>query len=94
MRLLLRPQTHKGKAISAPKNHLNEQNVKIDGLGDSPIDLPLLEIADKEIVLHTINGPHPQLIEKIISRRLLLVPEPHKNGWSASIRELLLAEES
>ena len=44
---LLGKGSHKGRAVVELKKYLSNPDVKIIALGDSPNDLPLLNIADK-----------------------------------------------
>ncbi len=88
---LLGRNSHKGKAVSALKKFLNKSGSSIIALGDSPNDLPLLEIADQAIVVPGVNGPNQSLINDLMRNNInyILAPAPHAKGWSFSIRKLL-----
>ena len=58
---LLGPDISKGKALATLKRHLGAEQVKVLALGDSPNDLPLLEVADIAVVVPGPDGPHPAL---------------------------------
>ena len=58
---LLGPGISKGKALATLKRHLGAEHVKVLALGDSPNDLPLLEVADIAVVVPGPDGPHSAL---------------------------------
>ena len=80
MRHLLSKRSHKGQAVLELKKHLNLPDIQVIALGDSPNDLPLLEVADWSIVVPSEKGPNPQLKEGIDSGKFLLAPAPHSEG--------------
>ena len=79
----------KGRALEALKQHQGCSDVQILGLGDSPNDLPLLEVADIAVVVPGVKGPHPMLIEGIADGRFQLARAPHGSGWAESVQRLL-----
>ena len=79
----------KGRALEALKQHQGCSDVQILGLGDSPNDLPLLEVADIAVVVPGVKGPHPTLIEGIADGRFQLARAPHGSGWAESVQRLL-----
>ena len=79
----------KGRALEALKQHQGCSDVQILGLGDSPNDLPLLEVADIAVVVPGVKGPHPKLIEGIADGRFQLARAPHGIGWAESVQRLL-----
>ncbi|AII41867.1 hypothetical protein KR100_00390 [Synechococcus sp. KORDI-100] len=79
----------KGRALEALKQHQGCSDVQILGLGDSPNDLPLLEVADIAVVVPGVKGPHPTLIEGIDDGRFQLARAPHGSGWAESVQRLL-----
>ena len=62
---------------------------KVLALGDSPNDLPLLEVADIAVVVHGSDGPHPELCSGIAAGRFQLAAAPHANGWDEAVRRIL-----
>ncbi len=88
---LLSKGSHKGKAVLTLKKFLSSPDIKIFALGDSPNDIPLLEVADKSIVIPGINGPNPNLIKGIENGSYELAPSPHASGWAASIKNHFFA---
>lgn len=86
---LLAKGSHKGKAVIRLKEFLNQPDAKIIALGDSQNDLPLLEIADKPIVVPGKEGPNPFLREGISSGKFSLAPAPHSAGWSLAVRKII-----
>ncbi len=79
----------KGRALDALKQHQNCRDVQVLGLGDSPNDLPLLDVADVAVVVPGVKGPHPRLIEGIEAGRFQLAQAPHGQGWAEAVRRLL-----
>ncbi len=86
---LLAKGSHKGRAVVKLKRFLNQPDAKIIALGDSQNDLPLLEIADKAIVVPSKSGPNPFLKHGIETGNFALAPAPHSEGWSLAIRDLI-----
>ena len=86
---LLGKGSHKGKAVIELKKFLNKPEAKIIALGDSHNDLPLLEVADRAIVVPGKNGPNLTLKEGINNGDFLLAPEPHSKGWSLAVRDVI-----
>ena len=86
---LLGPDISKGKALATLKRHLGAEQVQVLALGDSPNDLPLLEVADIAVVVPGPNGPHPELRSGIAAGRFQLAAAPHANGWDEAVRRIL-----
>ena len=86
---LLSNTSHKGEAVSKLKEHLQNQNVKIIALGDSPNDLPLLEYADISIVIPGKNGPNKYLQNGIDNGSFRLANAPHAEGWANSVQDII-----
>ncbi len=82
-------KSDKGKAVLVLKKFLNQQNVKVIALGDSPNDLPLLDIADMAIVIPGKEGPNKFFSQYIRSGRFILAPEPNAYGWSKSLESVV-----
>tara|TARA_Y100001968_G_C19408366_1_gene744977 strand:+ start:62 stop:862 length:801 start_codon:yes stop_codon:yes gene_type:complete len=82
---LLSVESHKGKAVQALKNHIDKPNLFVIALGDSQNDLPLLEAADKAIVVPGKNGPNKYLEPGIKNGDFILAPAPHAEGWSLAV---------
>ncbi|QQE65240.1 haloacid dehalogenase [Leptolyngbya sp. BL0902] len=51
------------------------------GLGNSPNDIPMLEVVDQPIILPGVSGPHPQLAE----RGWPVAPSPAPTGWAEAV---------
>ena len=79
----------KGNALAALKQRLGEPDVKVLALGDSPNDLPLLEVADLAVVVPGVDGPHPQLSAGVQSGRFELARAAHAEGWAEAVVRLL-----
>ncbi len=79
----------KGQAVLKLKSYMNNSNVIVIALGDSPNDLPLLNIADRAIVVPSSCGPNNVFLEGIKSGQLYLAPEPHGSGWAKAVRSSL-----
>ena len=79
----------KGQALAALKQQQNQPNVKVLALGDSPNDLPLLNVADIAVVVPGRNGPHPDLAAGVTDGRFQLAGAPHGDGWAEAVRRLL-----
>ena len=79
----------KGRALAALKQQQDQPEVKVLALGDSPNDLPLLEVADIAVVVPGSNGPHPDLVAGIADGRFQLAQAPHGDGWAEAVRRLL-----
>ncbi len=86
---LLGEGSHKGRAVIELKKFLKKPNAKVIALGDSQNDLPLLEIADKAIVIPSEMGPNPYLKEGIAKGDFILAPAPHSEGWALAVRDLI-----
>ncbi len=86
---LVSKHTDKGRALLELKQFLSNPTVITIGLGDSPNDLPLLDISDISIVVPGKNGPHPEMLTGIQERRYILAPASHSLGWSLAIRSCL-----
>ena len=86
---LLGPDISKGKALASLKRHLGAPQVKILALGDSPNDLPLLDVADVAVVVPGSDGPHPELCAGISAGRFQLAGAPHAFGWNEAVRRIL-----
>ncbi len=86
---LLSIESHKGKAVIALKKHLDKMDSIVIALGDSQNDLPLLEVADKAIVVPGINGPNKYLESGIIKGDFTLAPAPHAEGWSLAVSKAI-----
>ena len=71
------------------KKYLKKPEAKIIALGDSQNDLPLLEIADKAIVVPGKDGPNQALKKGIDNGDFILAPAPHSKGWALAIRKIL-----
>ena len=76
-------------ALAALKQRLGEPEVKVLALGDSPNDLPLLEVADLAVVVPGADGPHPQLSAGVNSGRFALARAAHAEGWAEAVERLL-----
>tara|TARA_Y100001968_G_scaffold333927_1_gene401211 strand:- start:3236 stop:4039 length:804 start_codon:yes stop_codon:yes gene_type:complete len=86
---LLSVESHKGKAVNALKKYLNKSEAYVIALGDSQNDIPLLEVADKAIVVPGINGPNKFLEQGITDGDFILAPAPHAKGWSLAVSEAI-----
>ena len=86
---MLSVNSNKGKAIKALKEYVNNPNIKIIGLGDSPNDLPLLLNSDYKIVIPSPNGPNLKLIESLNQNSFILANEPNGYGWKCEINKLI-----
>ena len=82
---LLQAGISKGAALSALKQKLNQGDVHVMALGDSPNDLPLLDAGDHSVVVPGPHGPHPRLAACIEQGRFELAPAPHSAGWACSV---------
>lgn len=88
---LLGAQVSKGNALAALKQRMGCPEVQVLALGDSPNDLPLLEVADIAVVVPGANGPHPQLRPGVQSGRFQLAGAAHGAGWAEAVQRLLPA---
>ena len=79
----------KGRALTVLKEQQGEPDVKVLALGDSPNDLPLLNVADIAVVVPGRNGPHPDLAAGIADGRFQMAHAPHGDGWAEAVRRLL-----
>ena len=86
---LLGPGISKGNALQVLKQHLNQPDVAVLALGDSPNDLPLLEAADLAVVVPGVEGPHPLLLPGLNSGRFQLAGAAHGAGWAEAVQRLL-----
>ena len=86
---LLGPGISKGNALHVLKQHLNQLDVAVLALGDSPNDLPLLEAADLAVVVPGVEGPHPLLLPGLTSGRFQLARAAHGAGWAEAVQRLL-----
>lgn len=86
---LLGGNVSKGRALTVLKQRLNAPQARVLALGDSPNDLPLLEVADVAVVVPGQEGPHPGFREALEAQRFLLAPQPHAAGWAAAVRSVL-----
>ena len=69
--------------------HLQQPNVAVLGLGDSPNDLPMLEAVDQTVVVPGAQGPHPVFQDAIASGRFQLAQAPHGEGWAIAVNQWL-----
>ena len=79
----------KGQALRALKDHQGMPHARVLALGDSPNDLPLLEVADLAVVVPGANGPHPALQQGISAGQFDCARAPHGEGWAEAVRRLL-----
>ena len=86
---LLSGGSHKGRAVEVLKHYLQQPDVAVLGLGDSPNDLPMLEAVDQAVVVPGAQGPHPVFQEAIASGRFQLAPAPHGEGWALAVNQWL-----
>ena len=86
---LLSGGSHKGRAVEVLKQHLQQPDVAVLGLGDSPNDLPLLEAVDQAVVVPGPQGSHPVFQDAIASGRFALAPAPHGEGWARAVNQWL-----
>ena len=86
---LLGKTVSKGEALEQLRSKLNAPDAKVLGLGDSPNDLPLLEVADIAVVVPSSSGPHPAFKEQLDSGRFQLAPFSHASGWAEAVKQLL-----
>ena len=76
-------------SVEVLKQHLQQPDVVVLGLGDSPNDLPMLEAVDQAVVVPGAQGPHPVFQEALASGRFQLAPAPHGEGWALAVSEWL-----
>ena len=86
---LLSKDSHKGKAVISLKKYLDKKDSFVIALGDSQNDLPLLEVADKAVVIPGINGPNKYLEPGINEGKFILAPAPHAKGWAKIVTILI-----
>ena len=86
---LLSINSNKGKAIQELKKYVNNPNIKIVGLGDSPNDFPLLINSDFKIVIPSPNGPNLKLLDNLKDQKYTLASEPNGYGWKNEITKLI-----
>ena len=86
---MLSNNSDKGKAINALKKYVNNPNIKIIGLGDSPNDLPLLINSDFRIVIPGVDGPNLNLLDKLKGYEFTVALEPNGYGWKNEINKLI-----
>ena len=68
---------------------LQQPDVAVPGLSDSPNDLPMLEAVDQAVVVPGVQGPHPVFQEFIASGRFQLAQAPHGEGWALAVNQWL-----
>ena len=86
---LLGPGVSKGHALEQLRVKLNAPNAKVFGLGDSPNDLPLLDVADIAVVVPGQSGPHPAFSQRLKQGDFQLAPSSHDRGWAMAVQQLL-----
>lgn len=86
---LLGKTVSKGNALRQLRTKLQSPNAKVLGLGDSPNDLPLLNLADIAVVVPGASGPHPAFSDQLQSGRFQLAPASHAQGWAQAVQQLL-----
>tara|TARA_B100000674_G_C37713368_1_gene856232 strand:- start:99 stop:893 length:795 start_codon:yes stop_codon:yes gene_type:complete len=86
---LLSNKSNKGLAIQKLIEHSKNLKVKIIGLGDSPNDLPLLEMSNYKIVIPGINGPNKRLLSSLSSSKVIVSDKPHGYGWKKEVTNLV-----
>ena len=86
---LLDKSCSKGNAINRLKSITKQSNIIVIGLGDSPNDRSLLEVADIPIVVPGFLGPNKCFIEDINACRFKLAPAPHSEGWAQAVKSVL-----
>ena len=86
---LLGADVSKGRALKVLKQQVGSPGVKVLALGDSPNDLPLLEVADLAVVVPGPAGPHPELSVNVANGRFQLARDVHGAGWAEAVRRLL-----
>ena len=89
---LLSSGSHKGRAVEVLKQHLQQPDVAVLGLGDSPNDLPMLETVVQAVVVPGAQGPHPVFQDAIASGRFQLAPAPHGEGWALAVSAWLASQ--
>ena len=80
---------HLFRALNKLKGIMKKPNIKVIGLGDSPNDRSLLEIANISIVVPSPQGPNNCFIKEIKSGKFILAPAPNAKGWSQSVEMIL-----
>ena len=86
---LLSRGSHKGKAVIALKKYLGCEDSYVIALGDSQNDVPLLEVADKAVLIPGPDGPNKLLLEGIKHKDFIIAPEPNALGWSIVVNKLI-----
>ena len=86
---LLGNGSHKGKALKELKIFMNEPNANVIALGDSPNDIPLLEVAEIAVVVPGPTGPHSCFLQGIEKGDYLLAPYSHSEGWASIVSDLI-----
>ena len=86
---LLGAEVSKGRALKVLRQRAGSPGVKVLALGDSPNDLPLLEVADLAVVVPGPAGPHPELSVNVANGRFQLARDVHGAGWAEAVRRLL-----
>ncbi|WP_320664561.1 mannosyl-3-phosphoglycerate phosphatase-related protein YedP [Prochlorococcus sp. MIT 1223] len=86
---LLGRGSHKGKAVTHLKKFLKAKNVKVIGLGDSPNDLPLLQIADISVIVPGSSGPNKALVSGMNNKDYIVAPYEGAKGWSYVLEDLI-----
>jgi mannosyl-3-phosphoglycerate phosphatase len=78
----------KGKAVEWLKQHYqlaqSETQVVTIGLGNSPNDLPMLEVVDFPVIVPGAKGTHPGLM----GRGWEVAPAPGSQGWAEAVTVL------
>ena len=86
---LLGNGSHKGIAVNKLKEYLDQRNSKVIGLGDSPNDIPLLQISDFPIVIPGKDGPNKALLDGLKGIDFIVADSPHSKGWASSIKDIM-----
>jgi len=60
--------------------------------GDAPNDIDLLSMASVRVIVPSIGGPHPTLVQRFPDA--VVAPFPHGRGWAAAVTALLEEESS
>jgi mannosyl-3-phosphoglycerate phosphatase len=82
--------TDKGKAARLMRALLERERgpLRVIALGDSPLDAPLLRMADDAVVVPRPDGrPDPGLRRPVPRARV--APAPGPTGWAAAVRRFL-----
>ena len=68
-------------------SHLPPATGIVVACGDSPNDIELLAAADLRVIVPSVAGPSPALVQRFPDA--LLAPLPHGRGWAATVRSIL-----